>query len=100
LAEAVLAQLAASKAFPPETSVVTNLFSAAFGFGALESATAFAMSTTPTPAESGAESPAGRAVTISAPLTWSGVDVGCAERIWAAAPATTGAANEVPESWM
>jgi hypothetical protein len=69
LAEAVLAQLAALKILPPETSVVTNLFSAAFGFGALESATAFATSTTPTPAESGAESPAGRAVTISAPLT-------------------------------
>ena len=32
LAEAVLAQLAALKTLPPETSVVTNLFSAAFGF--------------------------------------------------------------------
>ena len=37
---------------------------------------------------------------MSAPLTWSGVHVGCAERIWAAAPATTGAANDVPDSWM
>jgi hypothetical protein len=69
LAEAVVAQLAALKTLTPEMSVVTNLFSAAFGLGALESATAFATSTTPTPAESGAESPAGRAVTMSAPLT-------------------------------
>jgi hypothetical protein len=68
-AEAVLAQLAASKALPPETSVLTNLFSAAFGFGALESATALATSTMPTPCESGAAFGVPLAVTMRAPLT-------------------------------
>ena len=37
---------------------------------------------------------------MSAPLTWSGVHSGWRARIWAAAPATTGAANDVPESSM
>ena len=36
------------------------------------------------------------AVSISAPLTWSGVKFGCRARMFAAAPATTGAANDVP----
>lgn len=70
LAEAVLAQLAESKTLPPETGSVTrNLFSARFGFGALETATAFATSTMPTPCESGAAFGVLLAVSISAPLT-------------------------------
>ena len=39
----------------------------------------------------------GCAVSISAPFTWSGVQVGCAARTAAAVPETTGAANEVPD---
>ena len=63
-------QLAASKTFPLVTrSLTTNEFRPAFGFGALATATALATSTTPTPAERAAESPAGRAVNMSAPLT-------------------------------
>jgi hypothetical protein len=100
-AEAVLAQLAESKTLPPlRGSVTRNLSSARFGFGALVRATAFATSTTPTPSESGAAVGVLLAVTISAPLTWSGVHVGCVARICAAAPDTIGAENEVPESWM
>ena len=56
------AQLAASKALPPDAlSATRKAFRAAFGFGALERATALAMSTTPTPEESSAASPAGLA---------------------------------------
>lgn len=100
-ADAVLAQLAESKTLPPLAgSVTTKVFSARFGFGALVRATALATSTTPTPTDSGAASLAGRAVSMIAPLTWSGVHVGWLARIWAAAPATTGAAKDVPESWM
>jgi hypothetical protein len=70
-AAAVLAQLAASKAGSelPAGSGTTKRFKARFGFGALVEATALATSTIPTPTESGAAPPAGRAVTMSAPLT-------------------------------
>ena len=40
------------------------------------------------------------AVSMSAPLTWSGVQLGYFARSCAAAPATTGAANEVPDIHM
>ena len=34
------------------------------------------------------------------PLIWSGVRFGCAASIAATVPETTGAANEVPDSWI
>ena len=40
------------------------------------------------------------AVAISAPFTWSGFQFGCSARICAAAPATCGAANDVPDIHM
>src|SRR5919204_4787241 len=69
---ATLAQLAASKASPPEPSERTNWSSARFGFGALATIVAAFASTSPTPSAL----PAAElrcALTISAPLTWSGV---------------------------
>jgi hypothetical protein len=98
---ATFAQLAASNTLPePPLADTTNSLSAAFGLGGLVTAAALAASTTPTPTEPGAASFAGLAVSISAPLTWSGVHSGWTARMWAAAAATAGAANDVPESCM
>jgi hypothetical protein len=54
----------------------------------------------PTPAEPGGASGTYRAAFMSAPFTWSGVQLGCLARIWAAAPDTTGAAKDVPDRRM
>jgi hypothetical protein len=79
---------------------LTKARSPRFGLGAEASATAFETSTMPTPSESGAAAGVRLAVSMRAPLTWSGPHVRCAARIWAAPPATMGAAKDVPESWM
>src|ERR1700730_13688582 len=86
---------------PPATAALTNLFRPAFGFGGLfRYQRAAAMFTSPTPSEPFAAIGSGVAVTMSAPFTWSGVQSGCCAISSAAAPATTGAANEVPLSCM
>src|SRR3954449_2986506 len=41
-----------------------------------------------------------RALAMIAPLTWSGVHVGCTSSRSAAVPATIGADSEVPPAWM
>ena len=70
--------------------------SAAFGFGGLTLIpAALAAVISPAPAESIAPTETLRAVTISAPLIWSGVYSGWRERISAAAAETTGEAKEV-----
>jgi hypothetical protein len=61
---------------------------------------AFEAVISPAPVEPGAAFGAGRVVTSRAPFTWSGPQLGCRARICAAVPATIGAANDVPESWM
>jgi hypothetical protein len=53
--------------------------------------------TAPTPRAFGVAFGGGTAASMRAPLTWSGVQLGLTERMCAAAPATTGAANEVPD---
>jgi hypothetical protein len=75
------------------------VFRPSFGFGGFDTAAAARTSISPTPAASGGPA-IGRAVNISAPLTWSGVHDGCRARICAAAPATTGAAKDVPDIHM
>src|SRR5919201_1230607 len=98
---AALVQLAASKtgSVPPAGSATRKRLSARFGLGGFVSAAALAASTSPTPSDQlGAA--VGFAVSISAPLTWSGVQFGCSASSTAAAPETTGAANEVPDSSM
>src|SRR5919197_6013614 len=85
---------------PPFGSAVRNRSSARFGFGGDASAAAFPALTSPAPVEFGAALGASSAVARSAHLTWSGVQVGCRVRISCAAPAATGAANDVPESCM
>ena len=70
------------------------------GFGGSATAAAAAARAMPTPSEPGAAAPAGSAVSISAPLTWSGDHDGCAARICEAAPATIGAAKDVPDIHM
>src|SRR5689334_24431181 len=84
----------------PVGSGPTNLSRPAFGFGGLFSFEAAKASSSPRPTEPGAAFGVFFADAISAPFTWSGVNVGCIARICAAAPATAGAANEVPDSWM
>jgi hypothetical protein len=99
---AELTQLALSKASPfamcplPD---LTNSSSAAFGFGGSLTWVAALAVISPTPPASPAPGIV-RAVSISAPFTSSGVNLGCRARMSAAAPATTGAANDVPESCM
>ena len=98
---ATFAQLAVSNTGPvPSEAWRTNWFTAAFGLGGLETRDAAYASITPTPSDPGAAFGVCFAVSMSAPLTWSGVHSGWRARIWAAAPATTGAANDVPESSM
>ena len=96
---AALVQASESKTVPPELSVVRNCSSAAFGFGGSIPATAPAASISPVPSENGAAAVA-RELAISAPFTWSGVKPGCRARICAAAAATTGAENDVPDIQM
>src|SRR5712691_4548738 len=99
---AAVPQLAASKTGvrPPFGSATRNCLSARFGLGGLVTREARSASTSPTPAESGAALGTAFADSISAPLTWSGVQSGCRASRQAAAPATIGAAKEVPESSM
>jgi hypothetical protein len=97
-AVAVLAQLAASKTLPPEPSETTKPLRARFGFGGLVTSEAALAFTSPTPSARPAE--VGRALTMRAPLTWSGVQPGCAARMSAAAPETTGAEKDVPDIHM
>src|SRR5689334_6679360 len=93
-------QLTALNDRPPVRSLVMNWSSALFGLGGV--LTAFALLTwiSPTPTEPSGVPSTGLVDTISAPLTWSGVNSGCFARICAAAAEITGAANDVPESWM
>jgi hypothetical protein len=93
------AQRSPSKNFSPEALTETNWLSAAFGLIGFTTALAAAALTSPAPEAIGlAPDPTGLVVCMSAPFTWSGVQFGCRARSWAAIPATTGAANEVPDS--
>ena len=93
------AQLAESKATPPVPSAPTYWFRPRFGLGGfVASKAAFAFSS-PTPRDMLAAA-VGRAVSISAPLTLSGVQFGFLARISAAAPETIGAENDVPDIHM
>ena len=97
-AVALFAQLAESKTTPPVPSEPTNWFRARLGFGGLVTSNAplALISPTPRPMTAAVE----RALSMSAPLTLSGVHVGFFARIRAAAPETTGAANDVPDIHM
>src|SRR5690242_5372351 len=77
-----------------------NCSAARFGLGGELNDAAEAGLTSPTPDAKAGPFGTGLAVSIRAPLIWSGVQLGCRASSWAAAPATTGAANEVPESCM
>src|ERR671936_341943 len=92
LAATAADQLAESNDVPPVPDDVRNLFKATFGFGGvvLKSARRPAFSW-PTPAAPAAACGTGFAVTISAPLIWSGVQSGCRAINCAATPDTTGA---------
>src|SRR5262245_59495199 len=94
-------QAAASKtgSGPPAGSATTNGARAAFAFGGADTSAAASASSSPTPSDHGTAAGVPCAETMSAPLTWSGVQPGLIASKSAAAPATTGAANEVPESW-
>src|SRR5205085_11606969 len=85
---------------PPVGSGPTNLSSARFGFGGALSDAALPALSSPAPTEFGVAFGAFFAVASSAPLTWSGVQLGWRVRISCAAPATAGDAKDVPESWM
>src|SRR5207253_552473 len=95
---AVDAQVAVSKTGtgPPAGSGTRKRSIAAFGFGGSATSAAAAASTSPEPDASEVPSAVCAALSMSAPFTWSGVHVGCAASTSAAAPETTGAANEVP----
>ena len=86
---------------PVEPSAETNWFRPAFGLARPSVAIAAVPLTMPTPMAPSDVYPSGApALTISAPFTWSGVHSGWRERIVAAIPETTGAANEVPDIHM
>ena len=85
---------------PPAGSAARNRSSALFGFGGLFAITDLTAFASPTPSEPGTAEGVGRAVAISAPLIWSGPQLGLRAMICAAIPATIGAANDVPESLM
>src|SRR6266568_1595522 len=76
---AVLAQEAVSTTGveSPLGSGTRNWSRAAFGFGGSVSSSACCRFSSPAPAEPGAASGTGLALSISAPLTWSGVQSGC-----------------------
>src|SRR4051812_45454774 len=97
---AFAAQPVASKFVRPVIRSLERYFSSPlFGFGVLPVLTARVTVTSRTPAAFGLFGTL-RAVRISAPLTGSGVQLGLRASICATVPATTGAANEVPDSWM
>src|SRR6266567_4736305 len=87
-------------AVPLKVLEFTNASSARFGFGGAVTFAAASAVSSPTPLEVPTPGLIVRAVTIRAPLTWSGVQSGWRARMSAAAPDTTGAANDVPESCM
>jgi hypothetical protein len=95
---AVLAQLAESKTWPPVPSGPTKALRPRFGLGGLVTSNAPFALTSPTP--SAVPAAVGRALSMSAPLTLSGVQFGFLARIRAAAPETTGAENDVPDIHM
>jgi hypothetical protein len=100
-ARAALDQLAASKTRPPFESVTTYALRPAFGLGGVLTAAAAVAWTSPTPrAYVPVPGPGWAAVNMSAPLTSSGVHVGCRARRSAAIPETTGAEKEVPDIHM
>src|SRR3954447_18268788 len=100
LAFAALAQLMASNTVPLVVELVTNRSRPLFGFGAQLAITARDAVISPSPAPFGFPLRTARAVRMSAPLTWSGVHSGCRASMLAAVPATIGAENDVPESWI
>src|SRR5579859_4397842 len=77
-ARAAFAHEAASKtgSDPPFGSCTTNCSSARFGLGGETTNAAAGSLTTPTPSEPGAAAGVGFAVSMSAPLIWSGVQPG------------------------
>jgi hypothetical protein len=95
---AMLAQLAALNARPPAPSEDTNWLSARFGLGGLVTCEAALALTSPSPRAIPAA--VGWAVSMRAPLTWSGVQFGWLATTSAAAPETMGAANDVPDIHM
>jgi hypothetical protein len=99
---ATCAQLAESKTRSPEPagSETRNAFSARFGFGGSLTAAALSAETKPTPTDPKSAEGMCVAVSMRAPLTWSGVHVGFLASMYAAIPETSGAANDVPESSM
>ena len=98
---ATSSQLTASKDVSPvSVFFFTHCSSALFGFGGRRNIAARLIWSSPTPTEPSAAPSTSFVDAISAPLTWSGVNSGCLARICAAAPEITGAANEVPDSWM
>src|SRR3954447_13013922 len=100
LAFAALDQLIASSAgSEPPAGVATNLSRPLFGLGVYSELTARLATISPTPAAAGSRMTR-RAVRMRAPFTWSGVQLGCRASICATVPETTGAANDVPDSWI
>src|SRR5918999_636391 len=71
---AAFAQLATSKTSPPARSETTNWSSPRLGFGGFKTCVAAFALTSPTPRPMPAA--VGCALTMSAPLTWSGVQLG------------------------
>src|SRR6266550_25830 len=90
-------ETAARAESPQETSLQETASHETLALAVSDQLTAF---TSPRPSEPGIADGVGRAVAISAPLIWSGPPVGLRAMICAAIPATIGAANDVPESWM
>ena len=80
--------------------MVRNWSSPAFGFGGVVTVRAATTFSSPTPSDPGAAAGVALAETMSAPLTWSGVQSGCWASSIAAAPATIGAEKDVPLSCM
>src|SRR4051794_29799304 len=101
LARAAFAQLIESNATPeaPARPDFTNWSRPRFAFGGVPPRAAARLAvSSPRPADRGLPMRTARAVFISAPLIWSGVQLGCRASICATVPATIGAANDVPES--
>jgi len=93
--------LALNSGLPVALFTDTNWFRPAFGFARPEALAAAAPLTTPTPRAPAEAYLAGtETVCMIAPLTWSGVQLGCLAMIAAAIPETTGAANDVPDIHM
>ncbi len=84
----------------PVASVPMNASRFVCGFGGLTTAAAAPALTSPTPAAWPLTSGSAVAVLIRAPFTWSDVQLGWRASTCAAAPATIGAASEVPAVHM